>query len=215
MAFFLAFLVATTIVVPMVNLSHLGQLAVGLVFALMLVLGAFATINNRAGAYFVVGLTALALAVNLGSEVAPSRGLVTLAIALKLTCLAILVFMTLKRTLRPGPVTRYRVMGAIAGYILIGFAWAIAYQLLVYRVPGAIHVAGAAITDGPWQQPNQLLYFSFVTLTTVGYGDMNPVSPVVRSLAVAEALVGQLYVAILIASLVGMALRDKPGDDRS
>lgn len=59
------------------------------------------------------------------------------------------------------------------------------------------------------QQPSHLIYYSFITLCTVGYGDAYPVHPVVRSLAVAEALVGQLYLAILIASLVGMALQTK------
>ena len=62
------------------------------------------------------------------------------------------------------------------------------------------------------QRPNDLIYFSFITLTTVGYGDVRPVHPAVRSLAVAEALVGQLYLAILIGSLVGMALQAKAAD---
>jgi hypothetical protein len=53
--------------------------------------------------------------------------------------------------------------------------------------------------------------FNFVTLTTVGYGDVHPVDAAARSLAVAEALVGQLYLAILIASLVGMALQARSG----
>ena len=57
------------------------------------------------------------------------------------------------------------------------------------------------------RQPRNLIYFSFVTLTTVGYGDVHPVHAAARSLAVAEALVGQLYLAILIGSLVGMALQ--------
>jgi hypothetical protein len=215
MAFFLAFLVLTTIFVPMVNVSALGQLALALVFAVMLALGAFATINHRVCACLVVGLTVLTLVVDVISQLDSSHSLVAAALALKLTCLAILVFMTLKRTLRPGPVTRYRVMGGIVGYVLIGYTWALAYQLFVHQAPAAIYVEGARITDGPWQQLNQLLYFSFVTLTTVGYGDMHPVSPAVRSLAVAEALVGQLYVAILIASLVGMALHDKSVHDGS
>jgi len=56
---------------------------------------------------------------------------------------------------------------------------------------------------------NDLIYFSFTALTTVGYGDLHPIHPVVRSLAVTEALVGHLYLAILISSLVGMALQQK------
>src|SRR5262249_29622436 len=163
----------------------------------------------------VTGLAVSTLAVNLVGRFAPAHRMAAVETALKLACLSILVFMTLKRTLRPGPVTGYRVIGGIAGYVLIGLAWALAYQLVVYQAPTAIHVEGARITDGPWQQPNQLLYFSFITLTTVGYGDMHPVSSVIRSVAVAEALVGQLYVAILIASLVGMALQDKSVHDGS
>jgi len=56
-------------------------------------------------------------------------------------------------------------------------------------------------------QHSHLIYFSFTTLTTVGFGDVYPVIPAARALTMAEALVGQLYIAILIASLVGMALQ--------
>src|SRR5207247_5911220 len=101
------------------------------------------------------------------------------------------------------------VMGGIAGYLLIGITWAFAYQLLLQLVPAAIHFENGT-PGGLLGQPNDLFYFSFITLTTVGYGDVQPVHPVVRSLAVAEALVGQLYLAILIASLVGMALQPSP-----
>ena len=57
-----------------------------------------------------------------------------------------------------------------------------------------------------------LIYYSFITLTTAGYGDVYPVHPAARSLAVTEALVGQLYIAIMIASLVGMALQTRSGE---
>jgi len=207
MVFFLAFLVLTTIFVPMVTLSQLGRLALSLIFALTLIFGAFATIQRRIVTYLVVALTMSTLAVDLIAELAPSHSLPALDSTLKLACLSILVFMTLSRTLRPGPITVYRVIGGIAGYLLIGYTWTFAYQLVVQEAPGAIHFeAGVADTS---RQPNHLIYFSFITLTTVGYGDVRPVHPVVRSLAVAEALVGQLYLAILIASLVGMALQAK------
>jgi hypothetical protein len=206
MVFFLAFLVLTTIFVPMVTLSQVGRLALALIFVLTLISGAFATIQHRIAIYLVVGLAMSALAVDLIGEFAPSYSPPALDTTLKLVCLSILVFMTLKRTLRPGPVTVYRVIGGIAGYLLIGYAWTFAYQLVVQQAPGAIHFE-AGVADTSSRQPNHLIYFSFTTLTTVGYGDVRPVHPVVRSLAVAEALVGQLYIAILIGSLVGMALQ--------
>jgi len=209
MVFFLAFLVLTTIFVPMVTLSQVGRLALALIFVFTLIAGAFATIQHRIAICLVVGLAMSAFVVDFIGEFAPwySRpALDTTLTTLRLSCLSILVFMTLKQTLRPGPVTVYRVMGGIAGYLLIGYTWTFAYQLVVQQAPGAIHFEGG-VADTPSREPNHLIYFSFTTLTTVGYGDVRPIHPVVRSLAVAEALVGQLYIAILIGSLVGMALQ--------
>jgi hypothetical protein len=208
MVFFLAFLALTTIFVPMVTLSQLGRIALALIFVLTLISGAFATIQHRIAIYLVVALAMSTLAVDFIGEFAPSYSRPALVTALRLACLSILVFMTLKRTLRPGPVTVYRVIGGIAGYLLIGYTWTFAYQLVLQHAPGAIHFE-AGVPDTPSRQPNHLIYFSFTTLTTVGYGDVRPVHPVARSLAVAEALVGQLYLAIMIASLVGMALQAK------
>jgi hypothetical protein len=218
MVFFLAFLGLTTIVVPTVTLSLFGRAALAFVFALTLVLGALTTIHHRIVVYCVVALAMSSLLVDLVANLRPSHGREVLDTALKLATLSILLFMTLKRTLRPGRVTVFRVAGGIAGYVLIGLTWTFAYQLLIQQAPGAIRF-DAAVAAAPSQQPNDLIYFSFVTLTTVGYGDVRPVHPVARSLAVAEALVGQLYLAILIASLVGMALQARvektdsdPGD---
>ena len=90
-----------------------------------------------------------------------------------------------------------RLFGAIALYLLLGVIWAGAYALVAATVPNAF--AGAVpghATMFEWG------YFSLVTLTTVGYGDVTPVAHVARSLAALEALIGQLYPAIIIARLV-------------
>jgi len=114
--------------------------------------------------------------------------------------------MTLKQTFRPGPVSVHRVMGGVAAYLLIGVTWAFGYKLLLEEVPDAIHFQ-SSFAGIPTGEPARLIYFSFTTLTTVAYGDAYPVHRVARSLAMAEALIGQLYPAILIATLVGMALQ--------
>ncbi len=80
-------------------------------------------------------------------------------------------------------------------------------MLLLEIIPNAIHLQtplAAGVTTG---EPSRLIYFSFETLTTVSYGDAYPVHRIARSLTTAEALIGQLYPAILIATLVGMALQ--------
>ena len=116
--------------------------------------------------------------------------------------LFILAVVVLAMVLRPGSVTRRRLEGAVAAYLLLGLAWAGAYEWVALRDPAAF--AGAVGTAGdPW------IYYSLVTLTTMGYGDITPVSPVARSLAIAEAFTGQLYLAILISRLVALELASR------
>ena len=92
-------------------------------------------------------------------------------------------------------------MGSICVYILVGISWSIFYFFVSVIHPGAFD----GITEiGAKQQFTDLLYYSFVTLSTLGYGDINPVTPIARTLAYIEALFGQFYIAILVASFVGM-----------
>jgi len=97
-------------------------------------------------------------------------------------------------------------MGGVAAYLLIGVTWAFGYKLLIEERPAAIHFQ-SAFAGTPTGEPTRLLYFSFAALTSVNFGDAYPVDRVARSLAMAEALVGQLYPTILIATLVGMSLQ--------
>lgn len=213
MVFFLGFLVLVIIIVPTVSLSDVWRLALSGIFALTIIFGAFATIRHRILVGLAVTLAIATLGVDLIAELAPERCSAELEVALRLACSSILVFMTLRKALRPGCVDAYRVIAGIAGYLLIGFMWTFAYQLVIIRAPDAIHFV-ARHSQTSMEQPSDLIYYSFITLCTIGYGDAYPVHPIVRSLAVAEALVGQLYLAILIASLVGMALQTKSSPER-
>ena len=92
-------------------------------------------------------------------------------------------------------------IGALSVYLLLGVIWALLFELLrLFDADALLNVAGAPGQPGA---SGELLYFSYVTLTTVGYGDVSPSSPLARSLAVLEAVVGQLFLAVLIASLIG------------
>jgi hypothetical protein len=87
----------------------------------------------------------------------------------------------------------------VAAYLLLGLAWALAYDIVALVAPGAFSAPSAVEA-----RKGRFIYFSFVTLSTLGYGDMTPVHPVARSLAAAEALTGQLYPAILLGRLVSL-----------
>ena len=209
LSFFLAFLVLMTIFVPMFGQSRPGRVAIDLVFALMLLFGALATLEKRLLMYFIIALTVLEftadLIVEFDSSFSP-RGWDT---ALKIFCMAILVIMTLRQTFLPGAVNVHRVMGGVAAYLLIGLTWAFGYKLLIEEVPDAIHFQSNFGAGLPTGEPSRLIYFSFETLTTVSFGDAYPVHRVARSLTTAESLIGQLYPAILIATLVGMSLQSR------
>ena len=98
---------------------------------------------------------------------------------------------------------------ALEAYATAKRAWRIAggASVLTCLSPGAIAVSGQSLgterASSIEQHIGELAYFSFITLTTVGYGDIAPVSPVARSMAILEALAGQLYLAAFVARLVG------------
>jgi hypothetical protein len=109
-----------------------------------------------------------------------------------------LSWVVLLRTFSDGPVTVHRVLGAVVVYLLLGFMFALAYQTF-FLIGGDVAFKG--LSDG---SRKEFMYFSLTTLTTAGYGDISPALPFSRSLANMEALIGQLYPAVLIARLVSM-----------
>jgi hypothetical protein len=130
-----------------------------------------------------------------GARLGPGAGAAAAALA-SLISFGLMAIVVLAQTFRSGPVSVHRVQGAVAAYLLLGLAWASAYALVEALAPGAF------ATARPEAHGRSFLYFSFVTLTTVGYGDVTPVHHAARSLALVEALTGQLYPAILIARIV-------------
>jgi Ion channel len=209
LSFFLAFLVLMTVVYPMAGPSRPGRILIDVLFALMLLSGAVATLDRRMLMYLIVALSVLEFAADSFVEFNPSFSFRGWDTALKVCGMAILVVMTLKQTFLPGPVNVHRVMGGVAAYLLIGVTWAFVYKLLMQKIPDAIHFQIPLTPGVSTGEPSRLLYFSFETLTTVSYGDAYPVHRIARSLAITEALIGQLYPAILIATLVGMALLER------
>ena len=115
----------------------------------------------------------------------------------------------LGEVLRANEVRRHQIEGAIAAYLLLGVAWSFAYNLVyLLRPADAFAFADTRLAADPAAQ-GSFLYFSFVTLTTIGYGDITPSIAITEMMAVLEALVGQLFPAILLARLVSMELHHK------
>ena len=105
-----------------------------------------------------------------------------------------------------GRVTYHRIIGAILLYLLIALMFVALFVLVGQQIPKAF--SGIEIDDNTALASN-LIYFSFVTLTSTGYGDVVPVHPIARSLCNLESIIGQLYPAILLARLVTLELEDR------
>ncbi len=108
---------------------------------------------------------------------------------------------------RQNRVTRDLISGAICIYMLAGLAWADAYSLCEIFRQGSF--AGIDISKSVFAIRGSLTYFSYVTMLTVGYGDVTPVSFMARSLAILQGLFGQMYLAVFIAGTIGMFLSQK------
>jgi hypothetical protein len=106
-----------------------------------------------------------------------------------------------------GKVTYHRIIGAVLLYLDIGLVFVALYCFAAFLAPNAFTGLGP-LQDNLAVAAN-LIYFSFVTLTSVGYGDIVPLHPYARSLANIEAIIGQLYPAILLARLVTLQLESR------
>jgi voltage-gated potassium channel Kch len=93
-----------------------------------------------------------------------------------------------------------RIAGAFCAYLMLGFIWSVSYMILFSLDQGSFR---GLPNIGDDLRLMDLQYFSFVTMTTLGYGDVVPVSEIARALAAAEAVIGQIYLAVLVAALVG------------
>jgi len=114
-----------------------------------------------------------------------------------------MTWLLLRQVLFTGAVDGNRIVGAICIYMLLALIWAMLYLLIAEALPGSFN----GLPQAPWLENfSAATYFSFVTITTLGYGDISPVLPLARFLVIMEAIVGVFYMAIVVASLIGVRL---------
>jgi hypothetical protein len=160
----------------------------------------------------VVAALAMGVALALGTMGAGLRlnGPSTIDVYLDATAYIIVTFalamIVCRAVFGPGPVTYHRVVGAILLYLTIAMMFVALYAFVGLSFPEAFD--GLSVSDTPRLTDN-LIYFSFVTLTSTGYGDIVPMHPIARSLANLEAIIGQLYPATLLARLVTLELEGR------
>lgn len=203
-------LVALLLAAPILGYDRMGEADAALLFSVVVL--AFAWAAKRAA--LASALAALWLVATWARPFGDgTTGELVIDALMLLVCL-VTIESALRRALLAGVVDAEALCAATAAYLLVGIAWASAYAILEALQPGSF-VLSAADAERPW---SALLYFSFTTLTTLGYGDVLPATALARAWAVVEAICGTIYLAILIARLVGnysgTAAREKAVADR-
>jgi Ion channel len=193
------------VIYPLRTIGLPGRFFFDLIMLVLMISGALTVTQGRVGTTLVIVVVVAGAIVLWFSWFYSTLFTHELACFFSIVTALLYVRIVLHIMFRGGQVTWSRMQGGVCAYLLIGLAWASAYELTELLHPRSFHFVYPP--EDMSQLTSKLVYFSFATLTTVGFGDVTPLNPAARSLAIAEAIVGQLLPAILIGTLVTLALQ--------
>ena len=188
----------------------LGQHLVQGLTVLTLVSGVAGYRGSRLHIRTRFGLVAAVAAIVVAGAILDASGLHYTHLLILISFYAWATWLAARQVLFTGTIDTNKVVGAICIYLLMGLIWAFLYLLIAQATPGAFN----GLEQLPWYENfADVSYYSYVTLTTLGYGDISPVAPIARFLVYMEAIVGVFYMAILVASLVGIRTAAMQAED--
>lgn len=189
--------------------SDLARPLFAILFSVLLLSGV-ANVSSKLLPRFAAGLLVFStIVIHWLHNFTSNHRLASTAVFMSLLCFLLLTAVLLKQVFQDGPVTVAKIKGAVAVYILIGFSWSYIYQLIDLRVVTAFNLPQTLLSSDEASHAADLTYFSFVTLTTLGYGDITAAHPLSRMFVIIEALIGQLYPATLLARLVSLEIMNR------
>jgi voltage-gated potassium channel len=166
-------------------------------------LAAVIPVGSRRGRRLLLGILVAALIFRLGTSLFNQTTLAAASLMIWTMVALIAASLALRFALRARSIDREHVYAALSAYLLAGLFFGNFYWVLEQVRPGTFALTGDF-------SPNSAIYFSFVTLATLGYGDVVPRTDVARGLAVLEGVGGQLFLAVMVARLVSLYAREKP-----
>jgi len=163
--------------------------------------------NQKDSAWYklIITLTVLEIIILVIALFLNIFALTYIAISLSLFFLFTSIIVAFKSVFFSTNITLNHLVGASCIYLLLGIIWAILYANLYYLSPDSF--SGLSGINNKLHFP-ELMYYSYVTLTTLGFGDITPITPVAKTLSFMQAIVGQLYLTIMVAGLVGKAINN-------
>lgn len=172
--------------------------------------GLWAIHRQRSLLRFALALAVIVFLANAATYLYPTQKAVFISCLLDLALLVFVTAIILSHVIEQGQVDSDRIFGAVCGYLLIGLLWALIYGALDIVQPGSFYGIQSSTTaevsdPAPhFADMDPYIYYSFVTLSTVGYGDIVATTHAARSLSALEAVVGHLYLAVVVARLIGL-----------
>lgn len=182
-----------------------GAMQVGFLFVLSV---AIWTLKRSHGLYYsALSVLGVLVVLTVGSYLFTNLGLRLLQLALLAALFCEMTSLAVRQVmLTSGSIDANRLIGAVSIYLLLGLVWAIVYVSILEVDSDAFN----GVDAGPWLETiPEFVYFSFVSLTTLGYGDISPATPFTRFVVYLEAITGQLYLATMVAGLVGVGISDR------
>ena len=160
-----------------------------------------------------IGMSLVIASLMIGGSILDDARVAIVQLVIVILFLSLTTFLAWRQVMFSGHVDRNKIVGAICIYMLIGVVWAFAYLLVEVLFPGSMN----GLDHKEWQHNlEDMIYYSMVTLTTLGYGDITPDQPLVRFLAYMESITGIFYTTVLVASLIGVRLATyKPDEDKT
>jgi len=177
-----------------------------LVFSGLLIIGVWSL--KGGGRYFSLGMAFVVAGVilNVLAVQMQSSFFQHTSLLLMIGFLLVAISFTLKQVALGTEISTNRLIGAVCVYLLLGVIWALIYSIIELAIPGSFS-GFVAWNDSGWN--SEWIYFSFVTMTTLGYGDLLPLSATARALAYLQAVFGQFYIAVLVAGLVSAYISNR------
>ena len=192
------------VISPFVVPYYYGPTILNVIAAIVLLSATYAVSRRRSFFIFGLSMTIFSIAVTFWLAIAPSYWLVIVSHGSLVVAIIFFVVAILSYVLGSGKVTWDKIYGATCAYLLLGYAWTFAYSVIEEVQPNSFTLLGAPMPHDVVGRVMQLRYFSFVTLATVGYGDIVPHTQMARTVALLEAMLGQFYLVALVGRLVGL-----------
>lgn len=192
---------------PLLPGGRVGGVVLQVVLSLVMVSAVYVASGSRRLLWLGMAIAAPAIALGWSREVTPDLRLYAASLTLFALLLAYTFTWVVRGVMHRRQVDAQTVLGGVCGYLLLVVLFALLHGLMALAHPGAYRDGSDLLLVWSPEAPSglaDLLYFSVVTVTTLGYGDIGPVGEGARALASAEAMLGQLYLAIFIARLVGL-----------